>query len=97
MFARRGTGLEGLGLGWCEPKFDSDLWPIGELDVAEMMSAVVRILGERNQTTLTHRTHQDIPGFLKKYINESSKQIGCKQTYLEQAIKDQITLSDGSF
>ena len=97
MFARRGTGLEGLGLGWCEPKFDSDLWTIGELDVAEMMSAVVRILGERNQTTLTHRTHQDIPGFLKKYINESSKQIGCKQTDLEQAIKDQITLSDGSF
>ena len=98
LFARRGTGLEGLGLGWCEPKFDPELWTIDELDVSEMMSAVVRILGERNRTTLTHRTFSDIPDFLKKYLNESSKQIDCEQTDLEQAIRDQITLIiDGSF
>ena len=97
LFARRGTGLEGLGLGWCEPKFDLELWTIDELDVGEMMSAVVRILGERNRTTLTHRTYSDIPDFLKKYLNESSKQIDCEPTDLEQAIMDQIRLIDGSF
>ena len=97
LFARRGTGLEGLGLGWCEPKIDPELWTINKLDVTEMMSAVVRILGERNRTTLTHRTYSDIPDFLKKYLNESSKQINCKQTELERAIIDQINLIDGSF
>ncbi len=97
LFARRGTGLEGLGLGWCESKFDPDLWTIDELNVREMMSAVVRILGERNRTTLTYRTYQDIPDFLKKYLNESSKRIDCKQTELQQAIMDQIRLIDGSF
>ena len=80
LFARRGTGLEGLGLGWCEPKIDPELWTIDELDVAEMMSAVVRILGERNRTTLTYRTYSDIPGFLKEYLKKSSKQIDCEQT-----------------
>ena len=97
LFARRGTGLEGLGLGWCEPKYDPELWTIDELDVAEMMSAVVRILGERNRTTLTYSTYSDIPGFLKDYLKDSSKQIDCEQTELEQAIKDQITLIGGSF
>ena len=70
LFARRGTGLEGLGLGWCEPRFDPELWTIDELDVSEMMSAVVRILAERNRTTLTHRTYSDIPGFLKEYLKK---------------------------
>ena len=97
LFARRGTGLEGLGLGWCEPRFDPELWTIDELDVSEMMSAVVRILAERNRTTLTHRTYSDIPGFLKEYLKKSTKQIDSKLTDLEQAIKDQITLIDGSF
>ena len=97
LFARRGKGLEGLGLGWCEPKFDPEIWTIDELDVAEMMSSVVRILGERNRTTLTHRTYSDIPDFLKKYLNESSKQINCKQTELKQAVMDQMRLIDGSF
>ena len=97
LFARRGTGLEGLGLGWCEPKIDPELWTIDELDVAEMMSSVVRILGERNRTTLTYRTYSDIPGFLKEYLKKSSKQIDCKQTELEQVIKDQIGLINGSF
>lgn len=97
LFARRGTGLEGLGLGWCEPKIDPKLWTINDLDVKEMMSSVVRILGERNRTTLTHRTYSDIPGFLKEYLKESSKQINCELPDLEQAIKDQMRLIDGSF
>lgn len=97
LFARRGTGLEGLGLGWCEPKYDPELWTLDELDVAEMMSAVVRILGERNRTTLTPKPHPDIPDFLKKYLNKSAKQIDCEPTELEQVIKDQIGLNDGSF
>ncbi len=97
LFARRGTGLEGLGLGWCEPKIDPKLWTIDELDVAEMMSAVVRILGERNRTTLTHKPYPDIPDFLKKYLNKSAKQIDCEPTELESVIKDQIGLNDGSF
>ena len=97
LFARRGTGLEGLGLGWCEPTIDPELWTIDELDVVEMMSAVVRILGERNRTTLTHRTFTDIADFLKKYLKASSTLINCETTDLEQAIMDQIRLTNGSF
>ena len=97
LFARRGTGLEGLGLGWCEPKIETKLWTIDCLDVLEVMSAVVRILGERNRTTLTRRTYPDIPDFLIKYLIESSKQNNCEPVELEQAIRDQITLTNGSF
>lgn len=97
LFARRGTGLEGLGLGWCEPKIDPELWTIDKLNVSETMSAVVRILVERNRTTLASKPHSDIPDFLKKYLNKSAKQIDCEPTELEQAVKDQIGLNDGSF
>lgn len=97
LFARRGTGLEGLGLGWCEPNIDPELWTIDEVDIAEMMSAVVRILGERNRTTLTHRTFADIPDFLKKYLRESAKLFKCDPNDLEQTIMDQIRLTNGSF
>ena len=97
LFARRGTGLEGLGLGWCEPIFDPELWTIDELSVSEIMSAVVRILGERNRTTLAAKPNMDIPDFLKKYLNKSAEQIDCEPTELQQLIKDQIGLNDGSF
>ena len=97
LFARRGTGLEGLGLGWCEPKFDPDLWIIDELDVAEMMSSVARILGEQNRTTLSNKTHSSMSDSLKKYLNKSASRIRCSKTDLNQAIEDQMRLKDGGF
>ncbi len=97
LFARRGTGLEGLGLGWCEPKFDLELWTIDEFDVAEMMSSVARILGEQNRTTLSNKTYSSMSDSLKKYLDKSAARIGCSKTDLNQAIEDQMRLKDGGF
>lgn len=98
LFARKDMGLEGLGLAWCEPRVDSDKWTISQVNPAEMMSAVTRILGERRHTEV-YRPHDErtsMPKFLEDYLAKSSTQLGCDKDELTRAVGAQIE-SSGSF
>lgn len=96
LFARRDMGLEGLGLAWCEPYTDSDKWQIEGFDVSEMMSAVIRILGERRYTTINYPfdDQRNNPAFLRDYIKKSAEQIGCSADELIKAVEEQQEFSD---
>ena len=95
LFARRDMGLEGLGLAWCEPTIASDKWPIKEIDPAEIMNAVTRILGERRHTKI-YRPHDEqigMPEFIENYLSSSAKQVGCSFGELTRAVDEQVQAS----
>ena len=96
LFARRDMGLEGLGLAWCEPYTDLDKWKIKEFDVAEMMSAVTRVLGERRYTTINHpyNAQTNNPAFLRDYIKKSAEQLGYPADELIRAVEEQQESSE---
>ena len=96
LFARRDMGLEGLGLAWCKPYTDSGKWQIKEFDVSEMMSAVIRILGERRYTTINYPYDDQTnnPAFLRNYIKKSAEQIGYSADELIKAVEEQQEFSD---
>ena len=96
LFARRDMGLEGLGLGWCEPRTDTTKWQIKEIDVSEMMSAVTRILAERRYTTINYPYFDDDrnPGFLRTYMAKLAEQIGYSATEFIRNIEEQQELSE---
>ncbi|MYA58646.1 DEAD/DEAH box helicase [Candidatus Poribacteria bacterium] len=98
LFARRDMGLEGLGLAWCEPYIDSDRWQIDGIDVSEMMSAVVRILGERRYTKIyyPYTDQMETPAFLRDYISKSAERIGYPGDEVIRVIEAQQE-SSGSF
>ena len=96
LFARKDMGLEGLGLAWCEPRIDLEKWTISQVNPAEMMSAVTRILGERRHTEV-YRPHDErtsMPKFLEDYLAKSSTQLGCDKDELTRAVGAQIKSSD---
>lgn len=95
LFARRDMGLEGLALAWCAPNIDSGKWPIEEVNPAEIMSAVTRILGERRYTKIyrPYGEQQSMPKFVEDYLVSSAKQIGCSPEELTKAVHAQIESS----
>ena len=97
LFARKDMGLEGLGLAWCEPSIDSNIWPIMAVNASEMMTAVARILGERKHSKISRPNEDDrklgMPKFLNDYLVKSSEQIGCSANELTRAVGEQVRLS----
>ncbi len=92
LFARRDMGLEGLGLAWCEPNTDPDKWEINEINPSEMMSAIVRILGERRYTEIygPYSEPTSMPKFLEDYLVGSASQVGRSPEELTATVQDQI-------
>ena len=95
LFAQRDMGLEGLGLAWCEPNTDPDRWRIEEVNSAEMMASITRILGERRYTEI-YRPYDEqtgMPKFVEDYLESSANRIGCYLGELTTAVRDQIEAS----
>ena len=95
LFARRDMGLEGLGLAWCEPQIVSDKWSMKEIDSAEIMAAITRILGERRHTKI-YRPHDKqigMPKFIEGYLSSSAKQLGCSLDELTRVVGEQVEAS----
>ena len=95
LFARKDMGLEGLGLGWCEPSIKTGIWPIEKINPVEMMAAVTRILGERRYTEIyrPYAEQLSMPKFLVAYLAHSANRIGCSLDELTGAIRQQVEAS----
>ena len=95
LFARRDMGMEGLGLAWAEPNLVPEDWSLQEVNPAEIMSAVTRILGERRYTQISRPFEEqtNMPKFLEDYLVKSADWIKCDSEELITAVHKQVESS----